>query len=77
MLRKGGGGGGRGITVRKIGWGCAARFLKPLRYFRLTFSVANLAVDTNYHLTVQSSVSVHLASSTNNSSANNSVARKE
>ena len=25
----------RGDTSRKIGWGCAARFLKPLPYFRL------------------------------------------
>ena len=25
---------GGGGTSRKIGWGCAARFLKPLPYFR-------------------------------------------
>ena len=28
------GGGGGGVNSRKIGWGCAACFLKPLPYFR-------------------------------------------
>ena len=28
-----------GVSLEKIGWGCAARFLKPLSYFRLKSAI--------------------------------------